>query len=287
MKRILVTGANGQLGLSLKDLSADYQEMKFDFMSSSELDITSSENVRSAFSNAAYDYCINCAAYTAVDKAEDEPEKAFEVNAEGTKFLAEACKEFGVILIHISTDFIFDGKKLSPYSETDVPNPLNIYGKSKLKGEQYILMLLKDYFVVRTSWVYSEYGGNFLKTMLRLSSDRNEINVVNDQFGSPTYAKDLARFILFLIDTGTTAFGIYNFSSESNITWFDFANLILARKDNGIRVFPVNTSQFPTPALRPKYSVLSKGKIKESFNYTVPDWEEGVRICLQKLNELK
>src|SRR5690606_2749985 len=169
-----------------------------------------------------YDYCINCAAYTAVDKAETEEEKAYLVNAEAVKYLAEACKQNDTVLIHVSTDFVFDGQKGSPYTEDDPTNPIGVYGASKLKGEQYVQSILEKYFIVRTSWVYSEYGHNFVKTMLRLAEERNEISVVNDQIGSPTYAGGLAEFLCFLVQIPDNDYGIYNFSDEGEISWYDF-----------------------------------------------------------------
>ena len=188
--KLLITGANGQLGRCLQDVSKTFPSYDFHFKTSKELDVTNQEQINILFAKEEFDYCINCAAYTAVDKAETDRENAFLVNAEAAKYLAEACKAQNSILIHISTDFVFDGSKTTPYTEDDLPNPINVYGASKLKGEQYVQDILKQYFIIRTSWVYSQYGNNFVKTMLRLGTERHELYVVNDQRGSPTYASD-------------------------------------------------------------------------------------------------
>ncbi len=204
---ILVTGAHGQLGKCIQDLAKEHSKLNFIFTDYEDLDITKPEGVNEFFKNQIFDYCINCAAYTAVDKAEVEKDKAFLVNAEAAKYLAESCKEHGATLIHVSTDFVFDGEKGEPYTEEDKPNPINIYGASKLKGEQYVQNILEKHFIIRTSWVYSEYGHNFVKTMLRLAEERNEISVVNDQIGSPTYAGDLAKVIFTIILKEKTEYG--------------------------------------------------------------------------------
>lgn len=264
MKRVLVTGANGQLGKSINQILPNYPELKIVFTDVKELDITNPEEVNTFFENHAFDYCINCAAYTAVDKAEEEVDKAYLLNATAVKNLAEECQTSGVVLIHISTDFVFDGIKRTPYTEEDTPNPLSVYGKSKLKGEEHIKEICERHFIVRTSWLYSEYGKNFVKTMLRLAETRDEISVVNDQIGSPTYAGDLAEFILKIASSESIAYGIYHYSNFGEISWYDFAVEIFRQHKKKVRVVPIPTSSYPTSAKRPPFSVLDlqKGNIK-------------------------
>ena len=276
--KILITGSNGQLGRCLADVAEHYPDYDFHFKTSKELDITTKEQIRSLFAQEKFDYCINCAAYTAVDKAETDKENAFLVNAEAVKYLAEACKYNNTTLIHISTDFVFDGTKGIPYTEDDLPNPINVYGASKLKGEQYIQGILNNFFIIRTSWVYSEYGHNFVKTMLRLGEDREELSVVNDQIGTPTYAGDLANTIMEIIITKTTNFGLYHYSNEGLISWYDFAKAIFAIKGMNIKVNPIPSEAYPTPAKRPMYSVLDKTKIKQVFNIiNIPNLENSLK----------
>jgi dTDP-4-dehydrorhamnose reductase len=276
MKAVLVTGANGQLGKSIHRIAKDYPELTFVFTDVAELDITKSEEVNTFFESNKIDYCINCAAYTAVDKAEEEAEKAFLINAKAVKNLAKACKNTGTTLIHVSTDFVFDGIKRTPYTEADKPNPLSVYGKSKLQGEAYIQEIWDKHFIVRTSWLYSEYGNNFVKTMLRLAETRDEISVVNDQTGSPTYAKDLAFFLLKIIDTSSEEYGTYHYSSEGNISWYDFAVQIFKQHKRAVRVVPIPTSAYPTAAKRPAYSVMDLSKAKITFGNTIPLWKQRI-----------
>lgn len=280
--KILITGANGQLGLCLKDIYAEYPSYFFDFKTSKQLDITNQNQIASLFQNENYDYCINCAAYTAVDKAESEKEQAFLVNGEAVKYIAEACKITKTVLIHISTDFVFDGTKNSPYTEEDQPNPINIYGASKLKGEQYVQNILTNFFIIRTSWVYSEHGNNFVKTMLRLGKDRDELSVVNDQFGSPTYAGDLAAVILKFIEEKNTNFGVYHYSNEGEISWFDFAKTIFISSKNKIKLNSIPAANYPTPARRPMFSVMDKSKYKDLFSSEIPFWEESLNKMITK-----
>lgn len=276
MKKVLVTGANGQLGKCIQDLGDSYSELEFTFTASKELDITNKNLVSTFFSEGNYDYCINCAAYTAVDKAEIESEKAFLINAGAVKYLAESCKLYGVTLIHISTDFVFDGRKGSPYTEEDDPNPINVYGFSKLKGEQYIQEILKSFFIIRTSWVYSEYGNNFVKTMLRLTENRDEISVVNDQIGSPTYARGLAKFLCFLINNSKRNYGIYNYSDRGVISWYDFALEIFEKYDKNTKVTPISSSQYTTLAERPVYSKLNTAKIERQMGVNLNEWRSSL-----------
>ena len=273
MKRVLVTGANGQLGKSIHRVAPDYPELKFVFTDVVELDITNNEEVNTFFESNAFDYCINCAAYTAVDKAEKEVEKAYLINATAVKNLAEGCQTTGTVLIHISTDFVFDGTKRTPYTEEDTPNPLSVYGKSKLKGEEYIQEICERHFIVRTSWLYSEYGNNFVKTMLRLAETRKQISVVNDQIGSPTYAGDLAEFSLKVISSGSTAYGLYHYSNLGAISWYDFAVEIFKQHKKEVRVVPIPTSSYPTAAKRPPFSVLDLQRGNKKMKSQIYFWD--------------
>lgn len=280
---ILVTGANGQLATCIKTLDHAYDSYNFIYKSALELDITNIDDVKSFFKNNELDYCVNCAAYTAVDNAESHQEEAFSVNAIGAENLAKACNDYNSKLIHISTDFVFNGTSKTPYLESDSTNPLNAYGLSKLKGEQKIQNHLEKHFILRTSWLYSEFGNNFLKTMLKLSETRNEIGVVSDQVGSPTYAMDLAKVILKIVECNSTSYGIYNFSNEGVASWYDFAVAIFEDKKIKIKVNPITTEDFPTPAERPRYSVLDKTKIKDVFKVEVPNWKSSLKNALLNL----
>lgn len=278
---VLVTGATGQLGQALQSISGKYQEIDFIFAASSDLDITDSEKVTAYFRKTNPDYCINAAAYTAVDKAESEPEQAFLINVKGPQNLAEACMETNTVLLHISTDFVFNGTKNTPYTETDTPDPKGIYGKTKWEGEQIIQQITDRYYIVRTSWVYSEFGNNFMKTMLRLASERDSLNVVNDQIGTPTDAVDLAEALITIIrydfQNDIKPYGIYNYSNEGQCSWYDFAKKIFEVNQIDIQVNPIPTSAYPTPAERPKYSVLDKEKTKNTFGLTINTWDLSLR----------
>lgn len=291
---VLVTGANGQLGQSLQFIAENYphsshfgeqaKQIDFVFCSSAELDITNLDNCKAVFSKYKPNYCINTAAYTAVDKAESEIEKAFAINVTGAKNLAIVCKEQDAVLLHVSTDFVFDGNKKAPYTEEDVPNPTGVYGQTKLEGEIAIQNTWKKHFIIRTSWVYSQFGNNFMKTMLRLASERDSLSVVNDQIGTPTNAVDLAEALVSMVchtessrSASSNLFGIYNFSNEDQCSWYDFAKKIL--EFNGIKIDlkPIPTTSFPTPAKRPAYSVLDKSKIKSAFKIDIKTWEERLK----------
>lgn len=282
---VLVTGANGQLGQSLRHIAPQFSDIDFVFCDSSQLDITDRAQIESVFSHYQPQFCINTAAYTAVDKAETEPEKAYSVNATGPEYLAKACSEFGTTLVHISTDFVFDGTQNTPYTETDPTAPLGVYGASKLAGEQAIQYYSQTYYIIRTSWVYSPFGNNFMKTMLRLARERDSLSVVNDQVGSPTNALDLAATLVELIQKDQVMdahpYGIYHFSNEGQCTWYEFAKAIFKKKSIAILIQPISTNQFPTPARRPAYSVLSKGKIKQALNIQISDW----KTALSKITE--
>ena len=299
---VLVTRANGQLGQAIKSISRKYPEIDFVFCSSSELDITNLENCQVVFDEFQPQFCINAAAYTAVDKAESEPAKAFDINANGAENIAITCKKFNTILIHISTDFVFDAyfsegiayydrelrlplKSNLGLTETDVPFPSGVYGLTKLQGEQAIQANWDKHFIIRTSWVYSKFGNNFMKTMLRLASERDRLSVVADQIGTPTNAVDLAEVLIKIIQSSNSqlSFGIYNFSNEGQCSWYDFANEIFHQKGIKIDLKPIPTSAYPTPAKRPAYSVLDKTKIKSTFDIKINDWQTSLSACLKQL----
>ncbi len=256
--KVLVTGANGQLGQTIKELFAvNSLGLDFTFVSKTELDITDFEKVSTLFEQNHFDYCINCAAYTNVEQAEKTPDIAFKINADGAKNLALACEENNVVLIHISTDYVFDGEKTTPYTVEDDTNPINEYGKSKLLGEQHIQNILLEYFIVRTSWLYSKkYGNNFYKTMMRLAEEKDELSITTDQLGCPTDTENLARFVLKLISKKSNTYGIKHFSDDEVMTWYDFARKILSENDLINKINLVKTSNYVTFAQRPKYSVL-------------------------------
>lgn len=274
---VLVTGGKGQLGQALQFVAPDYPDITFHFATSSEADITDTSSLSSAFERIKPDVCVNAAAYTAVDKAESEPEKATLINVVGGKNLAETCLRYDVTLIHISTDFVFDGQKKTPYQESDATSPTGVYGQTKRDGEQAIAQVGGKYFIIRTSWLYSQFGANFMKTMLRLAGERDTISVVNDQIGTPTHAVDLARAIAAIIRSPKPAYGIYHYSNEGVASWYDFAMKIFEVNNIPINVKPIPTTEFPTPAKRPAYSVLDKSKIKETFHIEVPDWETSLK----------
>ena len=282
MTNVLVTGSNGQLASCIKDLEKQYKNLKLIYTDYQELDICDLNQLNTFFkSNSKIHYCINCAAYTAVDKAETDVDKAYEINAQGAKNLAIVCREFDVVLIHISTDFVFDGQKTAPYNEADIPNPISVYGAYKLKGEVEIQKTVKEYFIIRTSWLYSEYGTNFMKTMLRLAETRDEINVVSDQIGTPTYGGDLAKVILTIINSKSTGFGLYHYSNEGVTSWYDFAKAIFEASNLKIKTNPIKSAAYPTPAKRPAYSVLDKTKIKNTLRTQAPFWSESLQKAVK------
>ncbi|MFD1062580.1 dTDP-4-dehydrorhamnose reductase [Winogradskyella litorisediminis] len=277
MISVLVTGKDSQLALCLKDLEESYPLIDFTFRNSTELDITSKTSIAHNFKSKSFDYCVNCAAYTAVDKAESEPKKAKLVNTIGAKNLALACKKYNTILIHISTDFVFDGKKNEPYLETDITNPINTYGKTKRDGEIEIVNTISNYIIIRTSWLYSQYGNNFVKTVLRLSEEKKEINVVNNQFGSPTYAMDLANFICEIIDSKKATFGIFHFANIGCISWFDFAKKIKEILNLKLNINPVSSINYQTTASRPNYSVLYTSNTRKVFDTRLDFWTDALQ----------
>lgn len=283
MKKILVTGANGQLGQCLQKISSQFEEFEFIFTDSETLDITIKEEVNDFFWQNAPDFCINAAAYTAVDLAETDIEKAFLVNADGTENLAEACAENNAQFIHVSTDYVFDGENNLAYTEEDFTNPLGVYGASKLAGDELALEVNPCSVILRTSWVYSEFGKNFVKTMLNLFATKDELNIVADQFGQPTNANDLAEAIMKIIKSEKITPGIFNFSNLGRISWFDFAEKIAGLSEAKIKLNAIETSQYPTPAKRPKNSVLDLDKISKTYGVQLKPWEESLEGCVQIL----
>ena len=275
--KVLVTGANGQLGKCIKDAAANYPEIDFLFASRSELNIDSEDSVSNIFSNNQFDYCINAAAYTNVEKAESDKENAFQTNAEGVKYLANYCKKANTTLIQVSTDYVFDGKKGIPYVEEDTTSPLNIYGASKLKGEQYVQEICQTYYILRTSWLYSQYGHNFYNTVLRFAKEGKPLTVTTEQTGTPTNANDLAEAILTIIKINSKNYGIYNFSNQGEATWYDFAKEILIQTNQLTKSNLAKTDYYRTFAARPSYSVLDTRKYKNTFNKAVFDWKKSLK----------
>lgn len=284
MKNVLVTGGKGQLASCINDLIEEHVQYNFIFVDYDELDITIKNEVNHFFETNKIDYCINCAAYTAVDKAESEEKLAEAVNEKGAQYLAEACNKFKAVLIQVSTDFVFNGKKTTPYKEEDLASPLGVYGLTKLNGETTITNCLKEYFIIRTAWLYSEHGNNFVKTMLRLGKEREEISVISDQIGTPTYAGDLAKVILKVLTEKSKSYGTYHYSNEGIASWYDFSKAIFEYSGLLIKVFPINTEAYPTPAKRPNYSVMDKIKIKKTLGVNIPYWRDSLKKCLTKIN---
>jgi dTDP-4-dehydrorhamnose reductase len=285
---ILVTGSNGQLGGEIKELSSDYNHTFF-FTDRDELDITDELAIKRFVKVNNIDTMINCAAYTAVDRAENDKKNADLINHIATKYLATVAKENSIKLIHISTDYVFDGKSCKPYIETDITNPQGVYGETKLDGEVAMQDINpSNSIIIRTSWVYSCYGANFVKTMIKLGREKESLDVIFDQIGSPTYAKDLANTILEILPyIKNRDVEIYNYSNEGVLSWYDFAKEIMKMAKLSCTINPIETSQYPTPAKRPHYSLLNKKKIKEMFNIEVPYWKDGLDDCLKRLGERK
>ena len=286
-KNILVTGANGQLGMEFRELAPSYPRYNFHFASEFELDITKTDQITSFFNENKFDHCINCAAYTAVDKAESEQEIAILVNATAAGNLSAACKEFGTQLIHISTDYVFDGNACTPYSEDAKTNPINFYGESKLRGELLVLQNDPSAIIIRTSWLYSFYGNNFVRSMIRLMGQHDTIGVVNDQWGCPTYAYDLAVAIMTIMENGEWKMEngknrIFHFCNNARITWFEFATAIKELIESKCGVYPISSSEYKTAAKRPTYSVMDTRKIKREFGIKMHDWRESLEKCVKK-----
>jgi dTDP-4-dehydrorhamnose reductase len=278
--KVLVTGANGQLGKELRQLEKSWPQFDFLFLSREDLPIHHFELVRQFFAAEHPDYLINCAAYTAVDKAEGEKELAYQINAEAVGVLAAICRERHCRFIHISTDYVFDGTGQRPYTEEDACSPQSVYGASKYHGEQLARQFDPDCIIIRTSWVYSSFGKNFVKTILRLLAEKPALSVVNDQQGSPTYAADLAEAILLIISSATWKPGIYHYSNTGNITWHTFALAIAQLQHSSVPINGISTDQYPTAARRPAYSVLDNTKIAAAFGVPIKDWKESLARCL-------
>ncbi|MCJ8164180.1 dTDP-4-dehydrorhamnose reductase [Pontibacter sp. E15-1] len=283
MSKAIVIGATGQLGQCLQAVAPEKGAAQLVFLSREQADIADAASLRVAFEAHQPDYCINCAAYTAVDKAEDEPEKSLRINRDGVISLSQLCREFGTTLIHISTDFVFSGNDLHPLAETDATSPVNMYGASKMEGELAIPEYLNHYFILRTSWLYSEFGGNFVKTMLKFGRERDELRVIWDQIGTPTYAIDLAKAILRIMETNSQAYGLYHYSNEGLTSWYDFAKAIFDISGVQVRVVPVRTAEYVTKAKRPAYSVMDKSKIKQNLDLAIPYWRDSLKTCLAKM----
>jgi dTDP-4-dehydrorhamnose reductase len=284
MKKILVTGANGQLGKEFRDLANLFPNCEFLFLSREDLPIHHFELVRNVFASFQPDFCINCAAYTAVDKAEIEKDLAYLVNAESVGILAAVCKLHNTKFIHVSTDYVFDGNGTTPYSEEDITSPTSVYGASKKLGEEEAFKFCQDPIIIRTAWVYSIHGKNFVKTMMKLMKDKEEISVVADQKGTPTWAADIASAIMKIIESEKWISGIYNFSNEGEITWHDFAIEIKHLTGSHCKVNPIPSSAYPTPAKRPQYSVLDKSKIERTFGIQLKDWKISLKNCIDLMD---
>lgn len=294
---ILVTGAGGQLGQELNESAPFFPQFHFVFLSKEDLPVHDAGSIRKLFEHYHPQFCINCAAYTAVDKAESEKELAFLVNGKAVGILASVCKEYQCRLFHFSTDYVFDGTASVPYKEGSPVNPQSVYGASKLEGEKQAMKHDPDSIIIRTSWVYSSFGKNFVKTMLKLMNEKEEVNVVNDQIGSPTYAADLAEVILQIIvkltihhspviqgEAKETIHGIYHYTNDGIISWYDFAVAIKELSESKCRVNAISTSQYPTTAKRPAYSVLDKTKIQHEFSIQLKDWKKSLAICVGKIS---
>jgi len=285
MEKILIIGAAGQLGQCLKTVSERRGIDNIVFPSEQDANILNEDLLDALLLQEKPSFVINCAAYTAVDKAEDEVELCKAINDTGAANLAAACKKNNCKLIHISTDFVFKGNEVKLLKEEDVAQPINVYGQTKLDGELAIIGALNEHFIVRTSWLYSEYANNFVKTMLKLAESRDELNVIADQVGTPTYAIDLADAIFNIIESGSSAYGVYHYSNEGVTSWFDFATAIFKLSGANVKVNPIPGSAYPTKAARPAFSVMDKQKIKDTFKLTIPYWSDSLMACIKMLNK--
>lgn len=285
MGKILIIGAGGQLGQCLKTVAERRGINDIVFPAEAEANILDQPGLEKLLHKEKPAFVINCAAYTAVDKAEDEVELAKAVNETGAANLALACASNQAALVHISTDFVFEGNVVKLLSENDEAKPINVYGQTKLDGEKAVVALINEYFILRTSWLYSEYANNFVKTMLKLGAERDELNIIADQVGTPTYAIDLAHAIFDIIESGSTQYGVYHYSNEGVTSWFDFATAIFDISHTTVKANPIPGSAYPTKAVRPAFSVMDKSKIKSTFNITIPYWRDSLVKCIEKLKE--
>ncbi|GGH14485.1 dTDP-4-dehydrorhamnose reductase [Pedobacter zeae] len=283
MSKLLVIGAGGQLGQCLKVVAERRGITEIIFPAEQDANILNESGLNELFIKEKPAYVINCAAYTAVDKAEDEVDLAKAVNETGAANLASACLANGAILIHVSTDFVFEGNEVKLLKEDDEAKPINVYGVTKLDGEKAVSSILPAHFIIRTSWLYSEYANNFVKTMLKLGAERDELNIIADQVGTPTYAIDLANAILDIIASSSGAYGIYHYSNEGVTSWFDFAKAIFDISETRVRANPIPGSAYPTKAIRPAFSVMDKSKIKSTFNIEIPYWRNSLVECLKQI----
>lgn len=283
MKNILITGANGQLGNEIRVASAQFPQFRFFFTDVTELDICNREAVHAYMAENHMDGIVNCAAYTAVDKAEDDAETCYRINRDAVKNLAEAAREYKLDIIHVSTDYVFDGKSYLPYTEVMPVNPSSVYGKSKLEGERILMEICPEAVIVRTSWLYSSFGNNFVKTMLRLGQERDMLNVIFDQVGTPTYAADLAVALLSILAAGKPAAGIYHYSNEGVCSWYDFTRSIHRLAGISCDLVPIESKEYPVRTPRPHFSVLNKAKIKQTYGIEIPHWEDSLEKCIRLL----
>ena len=288
MAYILVTGGNGQVGQELQFLAENYPDFKFLFTDYETLDITNGQAVKQLFKEQSFDYCINCAAYTAVDRAETDTDKAHQINVVGVEHLATACEDNGAKLLQLSTDYVYHNSQNTPFKEYDLTNPQSVYASTKLAGDKAALG--KGGMVIRTSWVYSSFGNNFVKTMIRLGKEREKLTIIFDQIGTPTYARPLADAMLTIIQKAeqeealkAKISGIYHYSNEGVTSWYDFAMAIFELENIEVKVVPIETKDYPTPAKRPPFSVLNKGKIKRIFGLEVPYWKDSLKACLESM----
>jgi len=286
MSNVVVFGASGQLGQCLKDFTDKNGISTVYFPSEAEANILDDAALTKVFETYKPDFSINCAAYTAVDKAEDDRELALKINKTGVENIARHCKASGSALVHISTDFIFKGDRPTPRNEDAIAEPVNVYGQTKLDGELAVKAILDKYFIIRTGWLYSEYGNNFVKTMLKLGAERDELKIVADQTGTPTYAMDLAACIMHVISVNSSDYGVYHYSNEGIASWYDFAKAIFDLSGTKVKALPVKTSEYVTKALRPAYSVMDKSKIKQTFNMEIPYWRDSLSICIDRLKTI-
>lgn len=288
--KIAVTGSNGQLGQEFKHISTEYENIEFDFYTKQTLNISDPKMVHDIFYNKTYDYIINCAAYTAVDKAESDIENCYAINTKACQYITDAIKGSNTKLVHFSSDYVYHGYDGFPLKESDPTSPKGIYAASKLEGEQIIRASGVPTLILRTSWVISSYGHNFVKTMVRLGAEKETLNVVNDQYGAPTYARHLAKAVLEIIAQTESNHDLqyfndtYNYANEGLITWYDLADRIMKEKKLNCRIHPIPSTEYPTPAMRPHWSVLSKHKIKSNFNLEIAHWYDAIKECLEKID---
>ncbi|MDP9080658.1 MAG: dTDP-4-dehydrorhamnose reductase [Bacteroidota bacterium] len=287
MDNIVVFGASGQLGQCLKKVAGLKGITSVVFPPESEANILDTALLNKVFEQYKPAYAINCAAYTAVDKAEDDVDLARKINKTGAENLAIQCEANGTVLIQVSTDFVFKGDKPYPLVEDDIAEPISIYGLTKLEGEQDVAAILPRHYILRTSWLYSEFANNFVKTMLKLGAERDELKIIADQVGTPTYAIDLAGAILDIITSGSENYGIYHYSNEGVTSWYDFAKGIFDLSGTQVKTYPIRTSEYPTRATRPAFSVMDKAKIKKTFGLEIPYWRDSLVACLKELNSIQ